>query len=134
MDGPKYLSRDGILRKCREHARGRNFVYCGRIWGCPCKSEGSIEEMWKKYSKWLAMRIVTVKKLNRFCGRNANSFHNVVTSLWYIPQCEKYNLNVPHCGNCKIFHNIVNPSVVRLCLQLKFTQINVSEYPQSSLY
>ena len=45
------LSRDGILRERREHARGRNLADCGRICGSPRKSFGSIEEMWKKYSK-----------------------------------------------------------------------------------
>ena len=43
--------RDGILRERREHARGRNLADCGRICGSPRKSFGSIEEMWKKYSK-----------------------------------------------------------------------------------
>ena len=45
------LSRDGILRKRREHAHGRNLADCGRICGSPHESFGSIEEMWKKYSK-----------------------------------------------------------------------------------
>ena len=44
-------SRDGILRERREHARGRNLADCGRICGSPRESFGSIEEMWKKYSK-----------------------------------------------------------------------------------
>ena len=43
--------RDGMLRERREHARGRNLPYCGRICGSPCESFGSIEEMWKKNSK-----------------------------------------------------------------------------------
>ena len=47
----KTASRDGILRERREHARGRNLADCGRICGSPRKSFGSIEEMWKKYSK-----------------------------------------------------------------------------------
>ena len=47
----KVLSRDGILRERREHARGRYSADCGRICGSHRKSFGSIEEMWKKYSK-----------------------------------------------------------------------------------
>ena len=45
------VTRDGILRERREHARGRNLADCGRICGSPRESFGSIEEMWKKYSK-----------------------------------------------------------------------------------
>ena len=45
------INRDGILRERREHARGRNLADCGRICGSPRESFGSIEEMWKKYSK-----------------------------------------------------------------------------------
>ena len=40
------LSRDGILRKRREHARGRNLADYGSI----CTSVGLIEEMWNKCS------------------------------------------------------------------------------------
>ena len=45
------LARDGILRERHEHARGKNLADCGRICGSPRESFGSIEEMWKKYSK-----------------------------------------------------------------------------------
>ena len=43
--------RDGILRERRKHARGRNLADCGKICRSPSESFGSIEKMWKKYSK-----------------------------------------------------------------------------------
>ena len=90
------MSRDRILHKNCEHAREGNLAESGRICGNPFKSVDSIEEMWRKS---LTMWMVTLKKLTWFIGRNANSFHNVESTLWYFPQCGKYNLNFPHCEN-----------------------------------
>ena len=56
--------RDGILRKRREHARGRNLADCGRICGSPRKSFGSIKEM-------------------------INNMDNFVEETLIIPQCGK---------------------------------------------
>ena len=39
------------------------------------------------------------KKFKECCVRYADSYHNVGVILWYFPQCGKYNLHFPHCGN-----------------------------------
>ena len=46
------------------------------------------------------MLTTTVWFLKEFCGRNADSFHNMEIALWCFPQYGKYNLNFP----MKIFH------------------------------
>ena len=59
--------------------------------GRPCKSVGSIQEMWKR---WFPVWIVTVKKLRWFIV----SFHNVESTLRYFPH------NV--VSKIWIFHNV----------------------------
>ena len=44
----------------------------------------------------------TVKLLKEFCGSNTDSFHDIENTLWYFPQCGKYNLSFPHCGNYNV--------------------------------
>ena len=44
-----------------------------------------------------ANKTCTVKLLQEFFGRKA--FHDMESTLWYFPQCGKYNLNFLHWGN-----------------------------------
>ena len=44
----------------------------------------------------------TVKLLKECCESNTDSFHDIESTLWYFPQCGKYNLNFPHCGNYNV--------------------------------
>ena len=52
---------------------------------------------------WKAETMLTkLKKLNELCGRSADSFHNMESTLWYFSKCGKYNLNFPYCGNYNV--------------------------------
>ena len=63
---PILMSRDGILRERRRHARRKYLADCRRIIGSPHISVGSIEEMRKKCSKWFTLWIVIVKSKDNF--------------------------------------------------------------------
>ena len=40
--------------------------------------------------------------LKECCGRNADIFHNMESTLWYFAQCEKSNLIFPPFGNYNV--------------------------------
>ena len=64
-------------------------------------------------SKWNKKVHTQCRKFHNnieFCGRSTDSFYNMEITLWYFPQCGKYNLN---CENYNVdlidkwfvFHN-----------------------------
>ena len=50
-------------------------------------------------SRKYANKTSTVLYQKEFCGTNSVSLHYMENTLWYFPQCGKYNLNFLHWGN-----------------------------------
>ena len=55
-----------------------------------------------------AIKTSTVYQLKEFCGRNADSVHNMEITFWHFPKYGKYNMNFHIVEiTMKIFHYAV---------------------------
>ena len=61
--------------------------------------------IWKEEC-WLT-KLPQLDSYKELCGRIADSYHNMESTLRYFPQCGAYNLNFPYCGNYHVdFHYV----------------------------